>query len=106
MREPREMRRIVWITGSLWLVFALTNGLLEATIRDLIAHPNAHLAVGIVGDVMAIALLACGFLADDARLERRFEQFQARQRQFAAVLGAHGIAVTFAHCSNGDAADL
>ena len=36
---------------------------------------------------------------DDAtRLERRFELFQARQRQFAAVLQAHGIDVTFAHC--------
>jgi len=40
------------------------------------------------------------------RLERRFEQFQARQRQFAAVLGAHGVAVTFAHCPQGDAAEL
>jgi hypothetical protein len=32
------------------------------------------------------------------RLERGFDHFQARQRQFAAVLGAHGIAVTFVHC--------
>jgi hypothetical protein len=52
------------------------------------------------------ARYATDMQADDARLERRFEQFQARQRQFAAVLGAHGIAVTFAHCSEGDAADL
>ena len=36
------------------------------------------------------------------RLERAFEHFQARQRQFAAVLGAHGVAVTFVHCA-GDA---
>ena len=42
---------------------------------------------------------------DDAtRLERRFELFQARQRQFAAVLQAHGIDVTFAHCD--DAGEL
>jgi hypothetical protein len=40
---------------------------------------------------------------DGDRLERRFEQFQARQRQFAAVLGAHAIAVTFVHCNEGDA---
>jgi len=45
--------------------------------------------------------------ADDGdRLERRFEQFQARQRQFAAVLGAHGIPVTFAHCVAGGEAEL
>ena len=39
---------------------------------------------------------------DSARLERAFDQYQARQRQFAAVLGAHGITVTFVHCP-GDA---
>ena len=33
-----------------------------------------------------------------ARLERAFEMFQARQRQFAALLEAHGIPVTFVHC--------
>jgi hypothetical protein len=36
--------------------------------------------------------------SDCARLERGFERFQARQRQFAAVLGAHGIPVNFVHC--------
>lgn len=41
---------------------------------------------------------------DPARLERAYEYFQARQRQIAAVLGAHGIPVTFAYCSGaGDA---
>ena len=33
-----------------------------------------------------------------AKLERAFEHFQARQRQFAAVLQAHAIPVTFVHC--------
>lgn len=36
---------------------------------------------------------------DAARLERAYEYFQARQRQIAAVLEAHGIPVTFAYCS-------
>ena len=39
--------------------------------------------------------------SDPARLERGFERFQARQRQFAAVLGAHGIDVNFVHCADG-----
>ena len=39
---------------------------------------------------------------DGAQLERRFERFQARQRQFAAVLDAHGVPVTFDHCDRGD----
>lgn len=39
---------------------------------------------------------------DGAQLERRFAQFQARQRQFAAVLEAHGVPVTFDHCNRGE----
>lgn len=39
--------------------------------------------------------------ADCAMLERGFAHFQARQRQFAAVLGAHGVPVQFAHCPDG-----
>jgi hypothetical protein len=37
---------------------------------------------------------------DCARLERQFERFEARQRQFAAVLQAHAVAVTFVHCDD------
>ena len=43
---------------------------------------------------------------DDARLARGFEHFQLRQRQFAAVFGAHGIPVTFAHCGASETPDL
>lgn len=42
---------------------------------------------------------------DGERLQRGFAQFEGRQRQFAAVLMAHGVPVTFAHC-RGDPADL
>jgi hypothetical protein len=35
-----------------------------------------------------------------ARQQRRFQHFQARQRQMAAVLGAHGIPVQFVHCDH------
>lgn len=38
---------------------------------------------------------------DEARLARHFERFQARQRQFAAILGAHGVPVNFVHCDSG-----
>lgn len=36
-----------------------------------------------------------------ARLQRQHQHFEARQRQMGAVLGAHGIAVTFVHCDRG-----
>ncbi|KQY49336.1 hypothetical protein [Lysobacter sp. Root494] len=38
------------------------------------------------------------------KLERQHQHFQARQRQIAAVLTAHGIAVNFVHCASDDAA--
>lgn len=41
--------------------------------------------------------------AEPARLEQGFAMFQARQRQFAAVLGAHGVPVQFVHCADGRA---
>ena len=34
------------------------------------------------------------------RLSRQHQHFEARQRQFAAVLGAHGIIVNFVHCDH------
>ena len=39
--------------------------------------------------------------ADAARLEQRVAMFEARQRQFAAVLDAHGVPVQFVHCADG-----
>lgn len=39
---------------------------------------------------------------DGAKLERGFAMFQARQRQFAAVLEAHGVPVQFVHCADGN----
>lgn len=38
---------------------------------------------------------------DADKLERAFEHFEARKRQIAAVLEAHGIPVTFDHCPAG-----
>lgn len=42
---------------------------------------------------------------DRAVLERGFQLFQARQRQYAAVLGAHDIPVQFVHCGGSDGPD-
>lgn len=35
---------------------------------------------------------------DSAKLERGYEYFEARQRQVASILEAHGVPVTFVHC--------
>ena len=42
----------------------------------------------------------------DQRLQRGFAHYEARQRQFAAVLMAHGVQVTFAHCTGDPASQL
>lgn len=39
---------------------------------------------------------------EEARLERGFAMFQARQRQFAAVLEGHDVPVQFVHCTDGN----
>lgn len=44
--------------------------------------------------------------AGDERLQRGLAHYEARQRQFAAVLRAHGVPVTFAHCQGDPAAEL
>jgi len=45
-------------------------------------------------------------VTDPQRMEWLFERFEARQRQIAAVLGSHGIEVTFDHCPVGKDARL
>lgn len=45
---------------------------------------------------------ATGLPDDVDQLQRGYEYFQARQRQIAAVLEAHGIPVTFAYCDKAD----
>jgi hypothetical protein len=79
---------------------------LDAPPEPLLHYCDREVRIALLSPSAWHARYAADVPADDARLDRRFEQFQARQRQFAAVLGAHGIAVTFAHCSGGDAANL
>lgn len=42
---------------------------------------------------------------NEAKLERGFAMFQARQRQFVAVLEAHDVPVQFVHCADSNDAD-
>lgn len=44
--------------------------------------------------------VACDSDAGRERLGRQHQHFEARQRQYAAVLGAHGITVNFVHCDH------
>jgi len=77
---------------------------LDAPPEPLLHYCGHEVRIALLSPSAWHARYAADLQADDARLERRFEQFQARQRQFSAVLGAHGVAVTFVHC-HGDAND-
>jgi hypothetical protein len=80
---------------------------LDAAPEPLVHYAGGEARIALFSPAAWRARYAVDAADDGDRLERRFAQFQARQRQFAAVLGAHGVAVTFVHCggdgSRGDA---
>jgi hypothetical protein len=71
---------------------------LDAPPEPLVHYHEGEARIALFSPAAWHARYAPDSEADGARLERRFGQFQARQRQFAAVLGAHGVPVTFVHC--------
>jgi hypothetical protein len=76
---------------------------LDAPPEPLARHVDGGVRIALLD---AEAWRAGGFApisaGDDAeKLEHAFEHFEARQRQFAAVLTAHAIPVTFDHCPAG-----
>ncbi|SJZ99140.1 hypothetical protein [Novilysobacter spongiicola] len=97
--------------GPLWPV--LETALLEPTGEawlDQVPEPLVHYA----GGEARIALFspsawqsrhAGGVAGDDPatreKLHRLHQHFEARQRQFATVLTAHGVVVNFVHCERG-----
>ena len=79
---------------------------LDAPPEPLLHYCEHEVRIALLSPSAWHARYAVDMQADDARLERRFEQFQARQRQFAAVLGAHGVAVTFVHCNDSGRSEM
>ena len=79
---------------------------LDAPPEPLLHYCEHEVRIALLSPSAWHAHYAVDMQADDARLERRFEQFQARQRQFAAVLGAHGVAVTFVHCNDSGRSEM
>ena len=79
---------------------------LDAAPEPLLHYLHGEVRIAMLPADAWRARYAPGGDADCARLARRFEQFQARQRQFAAVLGAHGVPVLFVHCGSDPEKDL
>jgi hypothetical protein len=73
---------------------------LDAMPEPLLRYAGGEARIALLSPAAWRRRYMAGADEDSARLERGFELFQARQRQFAAVLQAHGIEVTFAHCDD------
>ncbi len=77
---------------------------LDAAPEPLLHYAGGEARIALFEPRAWRARYAAAATDDSSRLERDFAQFQARQRQFAAVLGAHGVPVTFVYCGGaGDA---
>jgi len=82
---------------------------------DAIPEPMAHYAQGEARIAMFspqawharyAAQVTCEQADTRERLQRDYSHFEARQRQFAAVLQAHGVPVHFVHCEDAARASL
>lgn len=73
---------------------------LDAPPEPLVHFADGQARIALLAPAAWRARYAAGSDDDAVTLERHFARFQARQRQFAAVLGAHGVPVLFAHCAN------
>ena len=71
----------------------------DGTVRMALLAPAAWRARNAPED-------ACDDDASRARLERMYGHFEARQRQLASLLRAHGLAVEFIHCQGDARAEL
>ncbi|WP_299344963.1 hypothetical protein [uncultured Pseudoxanthomonas sp.] len=89
--------------GALWpvietaLMAPTDEAWLDAVPEPLLRYASGEVHIALF-EPMAWRARYATQEATDERLERAYQHFQARQQQIAAVLEAHGIPVTFAHC--------
>jgi hypothetical protein len=78
---------------------------LDAPPEPLVHYAGGEARIALFSPQAWRARYAAGTSDDDAgtraQLDRRLQQFETRQRQFAAVLQAHAVPVTFVHCPAG-----
>lgn len=78
------------------------DAVLDAPPEPLLRYADGEARIALLSPAAWRARYA-GDVDDDERLQRMHAQFEMRQKQFAAVLGAHGVPVQFVHCDNADA---
>lgn len=96
----------LWPLLEAALLAPATEEWLDAPPEPLAHHVNGEVRIALFSPAAWHARYAPDSDAADAALARSFGHFQRRQRQFAAVLGAHAIPVTFVHCGANETPDL
>lgn len=97
--------------GALWplieaaLLAPAQEEWLDAPPEPLVHYADGEARIALFSPPAWKARYAAG-TDDEAQLRRLFAGFEMRQRQFAAVLGAHGVPVTFVDCPRADAGAL
>ena len=79
---------------------------LDAPPEPLVHYADGEARIALFSPSAWAVRHAAGSSEDTRQLERRFEYFQARQRQFATVLQAHAVAVLFVQCDSADGVTL
>ena len=92
----------LWTLLETALLQADSEAWLDASPEPLARYADGEVRIALF-DPCAWRMRYAANQADIAKLERGFAMFQARQRQFAAVLDAHGVPVQFVHSADGDA---
>ena len=94
----------LWTLLETALLEADAEAWLDAGQEPLARYADGEVRIALFDPCAWRSRYAAG-MEDEAKLERGFAMFQARKRQFAAVLEAHDVPVQFVHCAHADAAD-
>jgi class 3 adenylate cyclase len=93
MLEPAEMRRVAWIAGLTFLVYAVGNGLVGQFARDAVVRPDLPVWLGLdlhswIGvATIALAVTFCvGGVTSDATLPHLFAPFVLIGLSFGAIV--------------------
>lgn len=91
----------VWALLETALLTPDAEAWLDALPEPLVRYASREARMALFTPNAWRARYAAGKYGDDcARLERGYEYFEARQRQLASILQAHGVSVVFVHCDD------
>ena len=95
----------LWALLDAALLAPETTCMIDQPPEPLVRYADGEVRIGMLDAAAWQQRNAVG-ITDRAQLTQGFAMFEMRQRQFAAVLRAHGVPVQFVHCPQADASCL